>query len=90
MSQSPFFHADSQAVRFWVPVGAVLVGASIAKSVLHHRFQTPASDEEPLQTYLSHAAEIDAAVRRRVVQGSIEPVMVREFDLREPPAGVPL
>jgi hypothetical protein len=25
-------------------------------------------------------------VRRRVVQGSIEPVMVREFDLREVPA----
>ena len=86
MSQPAFFHADSQSVRFWVPVGAVLVGASIAKAVLRHRFREPTSDDDALEVYHSNAARIDAAVRRRVTEGSIEPVMLREFDLREPAA----
>ena len=37
-----------------------------------------------LATYLANAAEIDAAVRRRVAAGSIEPVMLREHDLPLP------
>jgi hypothetical protein len=86
MSQPAFFHADSQSVRFWVPVGAVLVGASIAKSVLHHRFRVVTSDDDALQLYRSNASQIDAVVRRRVAAGALEPVMLREFDLREPPA----
>ncbi|TMH06468.1 MAG: hypothetical protein E6H79_06575 [Betaproteobacteria bacterium] len=36
--------------------------------------------------YRAHSREIDAAVRRRVAKGSIEPVMLREFDLRVEPA----
>lgn len=79
-----FFHPDSQAVRFWVAHGEAFVGASVARSVLHYCFSPQAVDEDPLQTYRQHAAAIDAAVRRRIAQGSLEPVMLREFDLRLP------
>ncbi len=77
-----FFHPDSDAVRFWVAVGEVLVGASVGRRTLHHRFCPTALDDDPLQTYQRFAAEIDAAVRRRVGEGALEPVMLREFDLR--------
>jgi hypothetical protein len=85
MSQQPYFHDDSASVRFWVQVDNVLVGASIGKAALHYRFQPHAKDDDPLATYTANAAEIDAAVRRRVAQGSIEPVMLREFDVRAAP-----
>ena len=42
--------------------------------------------DQPLATYQAHSAALHAAVRRRVAGGSIEPVMLREFDLR-PTAG---
>ena len=81
MSQ-PFFHQDSGTVRFWVPVDGLLVGASIAKHVLHYRWQPHMTDDDPLATYQANAAEIHAAVRRRVATGSIEPVMLRDLDVR--------
>jgi len=31
--------------------------------------------------YAAHRVEIDAAVRRRIARGSIEPVMLREADV---------
>jgi len=82
MSQPPFFHEESGSVRFWVMVDEVPVGASITKAALHYRYRPDARDEDPLETYRAHVDEIHAAVRRRVAKGSIEPVMVREFDLR--------
>jgi Protein of unknown function (DUF1488) len=81
----PFFHEPSGTVRFWVVVEELLVGASVDRNTLHYRYHAQASDDEPLATYLAHAAEIDSAVRRRVAGGSIEPVMIREFDLRGAP-----
>lgn len=89
MADAPYFHADSGAVRFWVTVPGVeggiadasVVGASISKEVLHYRYQPQGHGEDPLETYRAHAAEIEAAVRRRVARGSIEPVMLRESDL---------
>ena len=83
MSQPPFFHADSAAVRFWVEVEGGFIGATISSQTLHYRFRPGAHGEDPLETYTAHAREIDAAVRRRVAQGSIEPVMLREYDFRE-------
>jgi hypothetical protein len=77
-----FFHADSDAVRFWVPVGDVLVGATIGKVTLHYRFEPMRTDDDALATYMAHADEIHAAVRRRVAGGSREPVMLRDWDLR--------
>ncbi|MEP6739208.1 MAG: DUF1488 family protein [Caldimonas sp.] len=81
MSQ-PYFHEESSTVRFWVPVEGALVGASISSATLHYRFRPDAQGEDPLATYMAYSADIDAAVRRRVANGSIEPVMVREHDLR--------
>jgi hypothetical protein len=34
-----------------------------------------------MEIYAQYADQLEAAVRRRVAQGSIEPVMLREFDL---------
>ncbi len=85
MPQAPYFHDDSAAVRFWVDVDGATVGASVSKSTLHYRYMPQRSDDEPLATYLAHQDEIDAVVRRRVAGGSIEPVMLREYDLRAMP-----
>jgi hypothetical protein len=82
MSQVPFFHEDTGTVRFWVECEGKPVGASVRKETLHIRFRPDAKGEDPLETYRSYANDIDAAVRRRVALGSIEPVMLREFDLR--------
>lgn len=82
MAQPPYFHEPTGAVRFWVQVGDVSVGASIGKETLHYRYHANRTDDDPLTTYTSNAAEIDAAVRRRVAKGSIEPVMLREPDVR--------
>ena len=82
MSQAPFFHPDSGSVRFWVQVDDLLVGASIRKETLHYRYHAHLTDDDPLDTYKANATEIDAAVRRRVAAGSIEPVMLREHDMQ--------
>jgi hypothetical protein len=82
MHPSPFFHAESASVRFWVQVGDAMVGATIGQATLHYRFQPNRTDDQPLQTYTAHMTEIHEAVRRRVANGSIEPVMLREHDVK--------
>lgn len=77
-----FFHEDSGTVRFWVQLDGNLVGASVAKQILHYCYRPDAQGEDPMETYALHRPELEAAVERRVAQGSIEPVMLREFDLR--------
>lgn len=85
MPPSPYFDLASGSVRFWVDVDGVPVGASIGKETLHYRWRARAHDDEPLATYAAHAAEIDAAVRRRLAAGALEPVMLRDPDVRPPP-----
>lgn len=82
MQPQPYFHDDSAAVRFWVAIDDQFVGASIGKLTLHYHFMPGQNNDEPLATYLANAEVIDAVVRRRVAGGSIEPVMLREHDLR--------
>jgi hypothetical protein len=82
LAPEPFFHEPSGTVRFWVHIDRVPVGASIGKETLHYRYAAQRTDDDPLATYLANAAEIDAAVRRRAAAGSIEPVMLREPDVR--------
>jgi len=83
-AQRPFFHLESGALRFWVDVGgSARVGASISKQTLHYRFKGDLSGNDAVLVYQGHRAQIDAAVRRRVESGSIEPVMLREADLPE-------
>ena len=86
MIQPPFFHEPSDSVRFFTLIDEVSVGASISRATLHHRFRPDAKGEveDPMETFRANAQVIEAAVRRRVAQGSIEPVMLREFDLRSP------
>lgn len=81
----PFFHESSGTVRFWVRIEEKLMGASVPRAALQHRFRPTGQDEDPLDTFRAHLAEIEAAVRVRVAQGSIEPVMLREYDLRPAP-----
>ena len=83
MTQPAYLHLESDSVRFWVLVDATWVGAMISRRALHHRFQPQAVDEDPMQTYLTFEQDIHAAVRRRVAAGSLEPVMLREHDLRD-------
>ena len=82
MTAEPFFHAESQEVRFYVPIDGEAVAASIGQATLHYYFRSTASENDPLQTFKSHTTEIEAAVRRRVSAGSYRPVMLREHDLR--------
>jgi hypothetical protein len=77
----PFFHESSDTVRFWVRIEQQLMGASVGRAALRQRFRT-GPDDDPLDTFRAHLAEIEAPVRVRVAQGSIEPVMLREYDLR--------
>lgn len=82
MSQEPFLHTDSGTVRFWVSVNDVLIGAMIRKETLHYTYQPHGQDDDPLETFAAHLQQIHEAVRLRVASGSIEPVMLREADLR--------
>lgn len=82
-----YFHEDSGAVRFWVRSSSGdVVGASIHQETLHHRYQAVVnSGAGALSTYHAHRGEIDAAVKRRIARGSIEPVILREHDLAKLP-----
>ena len=82
--QPAFFHQESDSVRFWVAVDGSPVGAIISSRTLHFRFRPGVQGDDPMETYKANAQDIAAAVVRRVAQGSIEPVMLREFDLRSP------
>ena len=85
MSQPPFFHEISGTVRFWVLVDDAFVGACIGRQTLHYRYKPHMHDDDALATYMQNAAQIDAAVRRRVATGSREPVMLRDLDVRAAP-----
>lgn len=81
----PAFHAETDALRFWVLTPQeVWVGASVSSSVLHYRFQGQRDGSDAALVYAAHRQAIDAAVLRRVATGSREPVMIREFDLASP------
>ena len=82
MSYPAEFHEASGSVRFWVLIDGAHVGASIRKETLHYRYRPTASDDVPMETYQLHAEELDAAVRKRVLGGSVEPVMLRDNDLK--------
>jgi hypothetical protein len=80
-----FWHPDSGAVRLWVEVpGAAPIGAMLSLRLLQQRFDAKPDGSDAVASYAAHRAEIDAAVLARVRSGSIEPVMLREFDLPRP------
>lgn len=77
----PYFHDDTGSVRFWVRSDAgASVGATVTKETLHYRFGAEFGGRDALAVYAANHVQIDAAVRRRIAGGSIEPVMLREHD----------
>jgi hypothetical protein len=84
----PTFHQDSGAVRFWVatPEGPP-IGAILSKQVLQYRFDAQPDGSDAVAMYEANRGDIDAAVLRRMTNGSIEPVMLRENDLPLRPRG---
>ncbi|MCR5882345.1 DUF1488 domain-containing protein [Rhizobacter sp. J219] len=82
MADAPYFHEGSREVRFSVDVDGERVWASIGQATLRYRFRTGAEGDDALKTFWAHTAEIESAVRRRVAEGSLQPVMLREFDFR--------
>lgn len=86
MSDAPYFHDESRSVRFSILVDGKPFGASVSREALHHRYRPTMQDDDPLETFFANAADIEAAVLRRVAQGSREPVLLREHDLRVPGA----
>jgi len=84
MTIPPCIHDSSGAIRFYVRINGIPVGALVSKEALHYRYRPDANGEDAMDTYLANAADIEAAVRRRVAKGSIEPVMLREADLHTP------
>lgn len=77
----PFFHEGSGAVRFWVSTAdGAFIGASIRQEVLRFRFHASESEPHALAAYMARRRDIDAAVLRRIAQGALEPVMLRESD----------
>lgn len=84
----PWLHPDTGAVWFWVALAAGgPMGAILSREVLRYRYSARADGSDALQLYEAHRGEIEAAVQRRVAAGSIEPVMLREHDLRTANAG---
>ncbi|MEQ1807299.1 MAG: hypothetical protein ABL900_18120 [Burkholderiaceae bacterium] len=85
MLPAAHLHDDTGVIRFWVLTeSGQQVGATISKSTLHYAFGADLSGSDALATYTANHVVIDAAVRRRVAAGSIEPVMLRERDVPVP------
>ncbi len=80
--QLPYFHAETDSVRFWVPIGEQIVGACVSRNTLFHSYRQGALSADPLESHRAHIAELETAVRNRVATGSREPVMLREVDLQ--------
>lgn len=86
MLPAAHLHDDTGSIRFWVLSDAgAQVGATISKQTLHYSFGAELGGADALAVYTKNHEVIDAAVRRRVASGSIEPVMLRERDLPVPP-----
>lgn len=79
---APHYHAQSESVRFCVRVGNRWIGASINRSVLHYALRPQAVGEDPLDTYRIHADLLSRVVTARVEDGALEPVLLREHEIR--------
>ena len=84
---SPFFSERSAAVLFWVPIAGIAVGAAVNRETLQRLDEGPPATGDPLVAFRENQTAIEDAVRRRVAAGAIEPVVIREPDLRLGPPG---
>jgi hypothetical protein len=81
-AEPPFFHDASATVRFWVMVDGQPKAASVSRHALHYRYHPNSQNDDAMETFGQHVAEMEAAVRRCFAQGAREPVMLREEHLR--------
>ena len=71
-----YFDEPAGAVYLWVRTAAGLpMGAMLRTRVLHFRFGAALSGDDALKTYQNNRPEIEAAVLRRIANGSLEPVL---------------
>jgi hypothetical protein len=81
------FDPVSRTVRFVVPLKDTWIRASINRQALRQHFG--ASDDTLVASYNAHQDEIHAAVSRRLAQGALEPVNLRESNFPQRPAASP-
>jgi len=80
----PQFHDASDTVRFQVNAAGAAVNASITRQALRHRFGAGETLPELLASFAAHSPQIHAVVQRRLTEGALEPVMLREAHFTQP------
>lgn len=73
-----FFHEPSDTVRFQVAQAGAAVHASVSRQALRHHFGAGESQADLLTCFQAHSRQIHAVVLRRLGEGALEPVMLRE------------
>lgn len=73
-----FFHEPSDTVRFQVAQAGAAVNASVSRQALRHHFGAGESQADLLTCFQAHSRQIHAVVLRRLQEGALEPVMLRE------------
>jgi len=74
----PYLHEASDCVRFQVPVSGGVRSASVNRQALKNSFKSADPLADLLSIYYVHEPAIHQTVLRRLAQGALEPVMLRE------------
>jgi hypothetical protein len=82
MDTSPYFDLGTGRLRFWVTLDdGHSFGATLSKETLHYRFHGQQDGGDALAVYQANRQCIDDAVKRRVLAGAREPVVLRDPDV---------
>jgi hypothetical protein len=82
MDTSPYFDLGTGRLRFWVTLDdGHAFGATLSKETLHYRFHGQQDGGDALAIYEANRRCIDDAVKRRVLAGAREPVVLRDPDV---------
>jgi hypothetical protein len=82
MDTSPYFDLGTGRLRFWVTCDdGNAIGATLSKETLYYRFHGQQDGGDALAVYQANQPFIDAAVKRRVLAGAREPVVLRDPDV---------
>lgn len=73
-----YFHESSDTVRFQVARSGAAVNASVSRQALRHHFGCGETQADLLACFQAHSRQIHAVVTRRLNEGALEPVMLRE------------
>lgn len=81
----PYFAAETDGVHFQVEVDGNLVQAYVSRTNLSLAYGPCEPGAQSLAAYLTHRAEIDAVVQRRVRVFGPETVLVRRAEIGAQP-----